>query len=93
MSIRSYPLPHTSAKPTISGVTATASAGDTITITGTVLTNTTGVRLGNYVCAFTVLLATSVSVDVPLVMPLGVVDVGLSTTGGSAISSGAFECV
>lgn len=78
--------------PTVAGVTPTTGStngGDTVTITGSGFTETTGVAFGGTPAAFGVLDDGTLAAQTPA-HAAGAVDVTVTTTGGSATAAGAY---
>lgn len=78
--------------PTLTALTPTAGTtigGDTVTLTGTNLANTTGVTFGGTAASFGVIDNDTVAASTPA-HAAGAVDVAITTAGGTATDTGAF---
>ena len=81
------------AAPTITSLDVTSGSalgGDTVVITGTNLDNTSAVVFGSSTATCDPSTATTVSCTTPSVDTAGIVDVAVTTVGGTATASGAF---
>ena len=78
--------------PTVTGISPSfglMAGGTTVTITGAGLLNATGVAFGGTAAGFTVNGATQITATAPAVGAEGVVDVRVTTAGGTSVTSAA----